>query len=287
MNRLAPLVALGLALGAAPASAQDTRVVVHQQLVALLNPMGAEHTLEVGARAPIGDPEELLFSGTHVEGGAIAYTSPVYNIAGGYLRVSPLAFLVLRAELTGSALWPIGMDGAGYYGLDGYDAEVRDQALAADLGGNATGWNLRLLARLQGAVPLWEGARLIVANQQAWEHDTLGDQSHYYSMKHDLVLARQDWLVQNDALALLNVAVASDVGFTVGAYSNLRWVPSSSYVGHQVGPMVAVSFERVTREVGTIDLFVRGGYYTHHVTRGDELTILGGISIDYDLGGVR
>ena len=132
-----------------------------------------------------------------------------------------------------------------------------------------------------------EGARLILANQQTWEHDTLGTASHTFSMQHDLVLARQDWVVKNDALALLNVAVAPDVGFTVGAYSDLRWVPHSSYVGHQVGPMVAVSFERVTPEVRTIDLFVRGGYYTHHVTRSDELTILGGVSIDYDLGGVR
>lgn len=287
MHRFTHLAALALVLGAAPASAQDVRGVVHQQLVALLNPMGAEHTLEVGVRAPLGDQSELLFDGAHVEAGVISYNSPVYAIGGGYLQVSPLSFLVLRAELTGAALWPIGMDGAGYYGLESYGADVRAQTLTANLGGSATGWNLHLRGRLQGAVPLSHGVRLIVVNQQSWEHDTLGGEPFYYSLKHDLVLARRDWIVTNDALVLTEIAVASDIDFTVGAYSNLRWVPRSGYVGHQVGPLVALSFEGVTDEVSSVTLFVRGGYYTHHGTREGELTVLGGVSIDYEIGGSR
>ena len=50
---------------------------------------------------------------------------------------------------------------------------------------------------------------------------------------------------------------------------------------------MALGFDRVSNEVGSITPFVRGGYYTHHVTRLDELTALAGVSIDYDLGALR
>jgi len=80
---------------------------------------------------------------------------------------------------------------------------------------------------------------------------------------------------------------ADDATLRGGAYSNLRWVPRSDYVGHQVGPIVAVTFERVDTHVPSISAFVRAGYYTHHGTRQDELTVLGGLSVDYDFGALR
>jgi len=278
-SALAFLVVLALA---APASAQ-TRGVVHQQLVLLLNPMGMQHQLDVGLRAPLGDQDALLFDGAHAEAGFTSRAAPVFAIQGGYLEVSPLSFLVLRAEMAGTVVWPIGMDGAGYYGLESYGADFDAQHLPGDAGGEATGWTVRLSGQLQGAVPLGDAGRLLLADRMTFQHDTQGDAPFYYSLEHDLVLARGDWVVHNDAFALAEFPV-DDVRIAGGAYSNLRWVPRSDYVGHQVGPIVAVTFERVDTHVPSISAFVRGGYYTHHGARRDELTVLGGLSVHYDLG---
>jgi len=288
MHRLA-LLLLTLALLPAEASAQTTsgpHVVVHQQLALLLNPMGAQHELSVGLRSPLGPQGELLFGGAHAEAGVISRVAPIFAITGGYLEVSPLSFLVLRAEFTGNALWPIGMDGAGYYGLEGYESDVRSSTLTGDSGGSATGWSVRLRAALQGAIPVGNG-RILVVNQMTFQHDAMGDAPFYYSVEHDLVLARSDWVVHNDAVVLGEVPLETDLLIRMGAYSNLRWVPESCYVGHQVGPIVALTFNDVTDEVYSITPFLRGGYYTHHLTRADELTVLGGISIGYDLGAVQ
>ena len=288
MHRLA-LLALTLSLWApvSSAAAQEpagTRLVIHQELALLLNPMGAQHQLELGLRAPLGPQGELLFGGAHAEAGVVSRVSPIFANTGGYLQVSPLSFLVLRAEFLGNALWPIGMDGAGYYGLQGYGDDVHGEELTAEAGGAATGWSLRLQAGLQGAIPVGD-ARVLIVDQLRFQRDSMGEAPFYYSVEHDLVLAREDWVVSNDALVLAEIPAAPDLLVRAGVYSNLRWVPQSGYVGHQLGPIVALTFEDVSDEVASITPFVRGGYYTHHVTRADELTVLGGISVDYDLGG--
>lgn len=290
-GQLAALVlAAGLSGAPAGVAAQDdegVRGIVHQQLVALLNPMGMEHGFRAGFRARLGDPEELLFTGTHAEAGAVSYVSPVYAYHGGYLQVSPLAFLVLRAEITGTVLWPIGMDGSGYFGLEGYDADVHEQSLPADAASSAIGWNISLLARLQGAVPLGDGVQLLVADQIEGTHVALGDAPYHLNPKHDAVLAQQDWVVTNDAIAFVDIRLEPGTSLRVGAYSNMRWVPRSGYVGHQVGPMASLAFERPSAEVSALNVFLRGGGYTHHGPRQDEATILGGVSVAYDLGRIR
>lgn len=297
--RLTPLLALigllGGSLAPSSAIAQDeapepdrARVhgVIQQQVVALLNPMGAEHQLRVGLRAPLGDPNELLFTGTHAEAGIVSYFSPVYAIQGGYLEVSPLAFLVLRAELTGAAVWPIGMSGAGYYAVQGYQADVSSDALPAEDGGTAGGWTFSVAATLQGLVPLGP-VNLLIWNQLNAQHITMGGASHFYSMMNDLILAQQDWLIENDALLLVEGNLTENIALRVGAYDNVRYVPSSGYVGHQLGPMAMLVIDHPSPEVAEVTPFLRGGYYTDHLIRAGGFTILGGVSVSYDLGAIR
>jgi hypothetical protein len=286
-HRTLLITLLALALpAAAHAQQREVRAVVHQQLVALLNPMGAEHTVRAALRAPLGDPDELLFTGAHAETGVVNYLSPVYAITGGYLEVSPLAFLVLRSEFTGTAMWPLGMEGSGYYGLTSYTDDVRPQALPAELGGSATGWNVTLSARLQGMIPIGP-VRLLVLDQLTGDHATLGDAPYYYNLKHDLVLAQQDWVLKNDAVVLVETDLAPTTQLRLGAYDDLRVVPRSGYVGHQVGLLAMLTFQRPLPEISELGFFLRGGYYTHHVTRAEELTVLGGVSVSYDIGAIR
>ncbi|MFK7986966.1 MAG: hypothetical protein AB8I08_13155 [Sandaracinaceae bacterium] len=264
---------------ATPARAQ-TQPVVHQRLVALLNPMGMEHSVSAGLRNPLGDPDSLFFEGAHTEVGVRSYVSPVYAVQGGYVEVSPLSFLVLSFETTGTVMWPIGMDGAGYYPLNGYHADVQSDALPGDAGESATGWEMTMGLTLQGALAIGP-TRLLVASALTARHATLGASSHYYSLRHDLVLAARDWVIQNEAVALVQVTVERGTTVLLGAYDQVRYVPRSGYVGHQVGPMAALSFEAPDALVSGIDVFVRGGMYSDHVTRAGQPTVLGGVNVHY------
>lgn len=261
--------------------------VAHEQLAASLNPMGAENRLDVAVRSELGDDHDLFTQGTHVEGGVSTALSPVYAYAGGYVQVSPLSFLVLRADVQSAGVWPIGMSGAGYYGLSGYDAAVNGQSLVAEEGGSAGGWSASAAVTLQGAVDLDEGVRLLVGSELDVVRTALGDRAFSYSMRHDAILAREDTLVLSSSFLGAELAPVSDFVVRFGAYDDLRHVPASGYVGHQLGPLVMVEWHHVTREVSSLGIFVRAGAYTHHVYRTGEATVAAGLSIDFDLGDLR
>lgn len=270
----------------APAHSRGARAVLHQQLVALLNPMGAEHRLELGLRDELGNPDDILTSLAHIEGGIATAVSPVYAMGGGYLQVAPVSFLVLRGEIVGATVWPIGMSGAGHYALGGYGADVRAQALPAENAGTASGWLATVSATLQGALDLTTGVRLLLLSELGLTRAVMGEAPFYYSMKHDLVLAREDFVLTSSSFLGMELRAASDLVVRFGAYDDLRHVPGSGYVGHQVGPVVMLEWAHPAPMVGSLAIFVRGGGYTHHVTREGEATILGGVAVDYELGGL-
>jgi hypothetical protein len=114
----------------------------------------------------------------------------------------------------------------------------------------------------------------------------VGEASFYYSMKHDLVLAQRDFVLLSCSFVGVEVRAASDLVLRFGAYDDLRHVPASGYVGHQVGPIAMIEWQRVDPVLPSLAIFVRGGGYTHHVTRAEEATVLAGLAIDYDLGGL-
>ncbi len=258
------------------------RLIGQQYLVGLLNPMGAEHHLELGVRADFADGSDSLWDNAHFAAGVTSFVSPVYAITGGYLELQPFSFLVLRGQVTGVSVWPIGMNGAGHYGVDGYLADVSNQALPANLGGSAVGLSAQGSVTLQGALDLDAGTRLVFQSEATFVREVLGDAPFYYSMKYDLVLAQTDFLVTNSAFLGVDVRVNRDLLLRVGAYDDLRHVPSSGYVGHQTGALLMFEWQRVHPHVSALSVFVRGGAFTHHVLRAGQPTVLAGIAIDYD-----
>lgn len=268
-------------LWAAPAVAQN--VVFHERLVGLINPMGAEHMLRAGVRAPLSDSADVLLRDTYVEGGAVNYTSPIYTMNGGYLEVSPLAFLILRAEVSGIFMWPIGMDGGGHYPVEGYSANVG--SLPAADGEHAYGWNVQLGGTLQGAVPLGP-LRLLMWSQLTLELQSLGTAEHYFFPRFEVVLAREDWMLASSNLVLFEIPLSEGVALRIGAYDDMRYVFRSGYVANQVGPIVALTIENADPAVPEITAFVRAGFNTNGM-REAEWGGLAGIMIRYDAGALR
>jgi hypothetical protein len=277
----ASLLALVASASSVRAQAAPTKLVVRQRAVAVVNPIGVEHMLALGMRATLSDDPSPLLSDAYVELGAVAYTSPIYSMTGGYLETSPLAFLVLRAQLTGMTLWSIGLDGAGFYPVDGYDVDLRAQRFPAATGRVASGFNAQVGAVVQGAYDLgpW---RPILWNQLTFEHERLGEEDYHYSPKYDLVLARSDWMVANTAMVLLERRLGGTVSVRVGAYDDLRYVLASEALSHQAGftAMLAWRGPSCFRE---LLVFGRAGVYLAPERRADQATGLVGVIARYDL----
>ncbi len=266
-DRVRHIICLGWLFFSAPAAAQD--FVAHQRLVGVIEPVGAEHMLALGVRAPLGDPDELLFTGAHAEAGLVSYTSPIYTRNGGYLQLSPLAFLVLRAELRHAQMWSIGMPGAGYFPVGQDEPE----------GGEASGWEAHVSAIVQGLVPLGD-TRLLLWNQLAFEGITLGPAEAYFSPRHDATLTRRDAVLANTAMLMWELDLAADLHLRLGAYSDLAWIASSERLAHQVGPVAMLLFDAPDPHVSAVLPFIRGGVYTDG-PRSGGFTMLLGLMVDY------
>jgi hypothetical protein len=102
------------------------------------------------------------------------------------------------------------------------------------------------------------------------------------------VRARADWLVTSAAFLGLELDLSSDVLFRFGVYDDFRHVPTADCVANQVGPIAMLSFARLDETLASVDPFLRVGYHTHHqAQREDQLTVLGGVQVRYDLAEIR
>lgn len=273
------------ALSLSPAHADAQRaphLFAHQRLVGQVEPTGAEYLLSVGGRVSFDDGEPLS-AGTHLEAGAIAYLSPVYAMTGGYLEVSPLAFLVFRAEVSSLALWPIGVDGAGFYPVEGDAADIRSNSLPGASGQAAMGVNVQLSMILQLAFDLGP-LRPIVWSQLTGEYERLGEQGFHFSPRYGAILAREEWMVASSSLLLLEISILEGVGLRLGAYDDLRAIPRSGALSHVLGPILMVSLTRLDPSVPEALVFLRAGAHLDETVRAGGWTGLLGLLVTHDLG---
>lgn len=275
--------ALGVALSffvVPNARAQDVSGLAEQEMVFLLNPMGMEHTFRAALRLDFGDESSLLTQGLNARAGFFSRISPVYANHGAYLEVTPVSFFTIGAEASEWEIWSLPLSGAGHYALPGYGPYG---SLPENLGQSARGFSLAAYAQLQAAFTIGD-VRFMVRDRVTVDGTSLGEDAHYYNLRYDLVAARDELIVKNDALAVAEFALSGSSHLLVGAFSDLRAVPAAGYVGHQFGPFAALVFSDPADPFEELGIFLRGAYYTHHVSREDSLTVLAGVGVSYDLG---
>lgn len=271
-------------------SQSEPRWVAHQGLVLLLNPMGAEHNLRVGLCVPLYETPEAAFSLNHVEVGVTSYVSPIYATGGGYAQIAPATFFFLRAELSGIGVWPLPIDGAGYFPLPGYAARWGSEDLPANAAQTASGWTARLFSVFRGRVDLAAiGARavyLAALDALYADYAEIGSAPFYAMIRHDVAAARADWVVANEGVLVVGIPIPDGPDLRIGAYSALRSVPAAGYVGHQVGGIVMLAWDRPLPGIDEISLFIRLGGYTNHAFRTGDAATMAGAGVDHDLGGL-
>lgn len=262
---------------------QRQKLVLHQLAGVQYNPWGVENTTRVGYCVPLIERPHILFDYTHLEIGVIDILSPVYNHLGAYLQIAPISLLQFRIEVMNIGYWTFFFDRAGYYGVDGYDADYRNSALPAEEAENATGWNVNLVTTLQARVGL--GPVAIVAsdilNVEFW---SLGPEEFYVNLKRDLILARSDWVLANEAILCLEIPVGTRYLIRVGAFDTTRYVLESGTLSNLVGGMLMLNIP-VSRSgtVRNLTPLVRVGAYTHHPFRTGEVGAQLAVMVSYDL----
>jgi len=260
--------------------------VLHQLLVAQINPGGVENSMRAGLCLPLFTEPHILLAYSSLEVGAISYLSPAYKELGGYLQVTPVSPLQLRAELGGVVIWPFPFPRAGYFGLSGYDADFQSDALPKGEARSATGWNLNLIAILRFRAPRNSAIQVFGFSMLSAERWVIGDQGFYFNLRRDLPLARADWVVANEALLGFELPFSGELRIRIGAFDSFRHVPAADYTGNQVGIFAMLWHPAPTGALRDLSPFLRLGIHTHHAFRAGTPALLAGTFVSYDLGGL-
>ena len=256
------------------------KLIVDETLVGVANPDGGENQLTASVCWPLIERPGLLFDYTNLQVGAFDYLSPIYVQQGAFVAVTPLSPLVLRAEAAGVAYWSLPLDGAGYYAVDGYRADVRESSLPASRGSAATGVEVSASATVRGEVELSPGLAVAATDVIDPEYWAVGSGAFWFDERRDVILARHDWLMKNTASILVALARGRST-LRLGAFDDLTLVPRAHYVANIVGGIAMIELRHVTRDVHELSAFVRIGDYTEHAFR-TGATALFGISMVWE-----
>lgn len=289
MREVAALALLLASAGVARAEcgrSDAPRWMSHHSLVLLLNPTGAEYNGRLGLCVPLFDDDDVLLRANHLEAGVSTYLAPIYALPGGYVQLAPVSFFFLRAELSGFFVWPIPLEGAGYYVRSGYDDGWRSEDLPVSEGESALGWTLRLKAVLRGSVALGEHFELVLVSSPWLEHFAIDHGAYWLDVRDDLIAANGDWIVAHEGVLLFGVRLPEGPIVRFGGFTALRAAPAAGYVGHRAGPFVMASFPWPDPAIESIDVFLRLGLYSHHDFRALSLDTMAGVGVDLDMGGL-
>ncbi len=253
-------------------------VIIDETLVGVVNPEGGENQLRVAYCLPLTELPGILHDYDGFEFGLFNYATPIYTHQGVYAAISPLSFLELRAAAAAVAIWPLPVDGFGYYGLSGYHAKHADADLPAANAKSVLGLDLTFTAVLQGEVEIAGPYNLIITNVFSADYWNIGSAPYFINLRQDAVLARSDWLIKNNGSILIDTRLSKEVNLHVGINDDLTFVPAAGYVGNIVSLFVSVPIRRENGSPRDIEPFIRLGTYTHHESR-TGFMLFGGISV--------
>jgi len=260
-----------------------TKLLLNQTLGAQLNPLGAEHQLTLSVCTPLIEKPGLLFDYTNVEAGVLNYLSPAYTHLGGFVSITPLSIFQLRAEASGLFIWPLPIDGAGYFPYASYQGDFSTAARPKEEAGSAMGYSLGLSATLRGEVGLGQGKKLLLADTLLTEYWSAGDAPYWYVLRRDVIAKRGDVVLKNSGALLFEIAATDNIAIRAGLLDDMVIVPGSDYIGNLAAGIVTMMFKSVGRVAKNLQPFVRVGVYTHHAFRDGQPSALAGFNVVYDL----
>jgi hypothetical protein len=235
-----------------------------------------------GGCAPLTEASGLLFDLTSIQAGLQVDLTPVYVLPGGYLTFTPLSFVQLHLEAAPWFWWPIGLDGVGYFPVDGYSADVDPDLLPSDEAEPVVGLYARGALTLRAALPLGP-LRLLVNDDVAVEWFAVGAGAYYYNPRREMVAARSDLFITNEGWLLLEFSPHPNVAVRLGATDWTMFNPASGGLNNELQGVLWVKLARLGPSLRDAGIVLRLGGRTNHVDVPPGFVAKLGIGFDVDL----
>jgi hypothetical protein len=276
---------------------QQRKLILNHYLAGSINPLGIGNSMRLSVCTPLITKPGLLFDLTNFEYGLLLLTSPTDVTGGGFINITPLSVLVLRAEVSGFGIWPIPLQGAGFITLKDASDFTLNVLSPSPFGerpaGHASGGKFLVGATLRGEVPIGRFVSIAVANSFNAEYWRVTDGTwnpaadagnvFFVSARRDVALRGPgDWVLANTAALVVGINPHPNVVLRVGFTDDLVYVPSHGYLGNIAAGLLAVSVKNLRNLARDGSFFLRVGTFTHHAFR-TGITFALGFDVTYEL----
>jgi hypothetical protein len=276
---------------------QKQKILLNHYLAGSINPLGIGNSLRLSLCTPLITKPGILFDLTNIDFGVLFLTSPTDVTGGIFINVTPLSFLVLRAEASGFGIWPIPLQGAGFITLNNPKEFTLNSLSPSPFGNNpagyASGAKFLLGGTLRGEVPLGHYLSLALANSFNGEYWRISDSTwapaaamgrmYFVAARRDVALKGPgDWVIANTAALVLGINPHRNVSLRVGATDDLVYVPSYGYLGNIAAGLFAVTVKNLRNLAKEGAFFLRVGTFTNHAFR-HGITFALGFDVTYEL----
>ena len=221
---------------------QKRKLMLEHVISGAHNPLGFENQLILTYCIPLTEKPSILFDPTKLELGLANYISPSSFHIGPTIRLVPLSFVTLRAEVTAFYIWPVPMQGAGYIETTNY--QNFKEATANPPPGPAMdmyGIRAALGVTLQGALPLGSKVEISLINGLTGEYWKVANDGHtlrfwYVARLDGIMHGRGDWALVNNVALLLSIKPHPNHAIRIGFTDSLLYIPGSDSPGYAFGP---------------------------------------------------
>lgn len=216
-----------------PRAGPSRRLFADSYVLAGFNPLSGALLIGLRHQWNHGYHPNLLLDNRREEVGIEVNANPAYTAVGAYAEWTPLQILVLRGQV----------DVFGYYGIFGailrfpqanaaFGDPVRDQRWQDSRAG--------IVTRFLGQATLQAQLGPVIV-RNVFEADVFalhGDEEHWIDLQRDLLLARRELLLTNDAQLLFEPYRRVDGrGLIIGGYHHVAYAHFSGYRRQRVGLM--------------------------------------------------
>lgn len=246
------------------------------------NPIGLELAGRLGHCMPLLSSPHPLLKLSAVNMGATYRLSPAYLEVGGFIEVAPVSVLVLGAEVSGLGYWPLGAEGAAYYGFDQRRDDIDQKDLEPDAGESALGFTGNLNGTFRFAVPIG-GVEVFALNRFAAEYYSIGTEPYYLNLRFDMHMPKNGLLYTNTAVLGAKMTLTEDKSLRVAANSAWLCQAKDCAPQHELGLLVTMPWQNPTTWLTELEIVTRATYYTAHPRRQGEMNFVLAFVMTHDI----
>lgn len=211
---------------------------------ATYNNWGIIYIIKAYKRWWLYDSEDILWKNGHIDIGFIDDISPIFNLAGGFVEIEPIAVLNLRLDFQQFTLFPLPINASyGYFYYPDSSISPSELDFSVDYRSNRDSlpatynYGFRFRGTIRFQVMFYRLAIVHLMEICYYHLNQRDNETYWYDPISDSIHKTKDWDINNFTFFLIQVMEGDEKegNLLIGAGYKYLWVQGSGYHNNRIG----------------------------------------------------